>query len=197
MGPHARQVRASRLVDQLRQRRRVLGRAAEAAHAGVDLQMHRHRTLGVGERFRELPVRDRDAASRGGGGLGLCRQQATHDQDLLCVNQPADLRRLFQRRHGKPRRATFECRMRHRHRAVAVTAGLDDREQPRALGQVMQDAVAVGADGAEVDLRPAQRQSPPCRSAFMTSGISGSRSPASSPESPRRSEMRRPAAAWM
>jgi len=45
--------------------------------------------------------------------------------------------------------------MRHRDSAVSVAVGLDDCEQLGATGEVMEDAVAVGADRAEVDLGPA------------------------------------------
>src|SRR5438552_2070747 len=50
-----------------------------------------------------------------------------------------------------------------------------------------------------MDVSPAELavQSPPCRSAFITSGISARRSPASSPLSPSFCARRLPAAAWM
>src|SRR2546427_141500 len=38
-----------------------------------------------------------------------------------------------------------------------ASAGLDDREELGALGQVAEDAGAVGADRAEVDVGPAER----------------------------------------
>ena len=83
-----------------------------------------------------------------------------------------------------------------RDRAMAVAARLDDGEQARAP-DVAEDAVAVGGDRPEVDLRPPEGvvQRPPWRSTFITCGISGRRSPASRPESPIRSAIRRPAAA--
>ena len=198
MRPRARQPRASRFVDVLGERRRVFRGAPEASHAGVDLQVDWHRPFRRGQCFSQLSVRHRDAAAGRRGGPGLRGHEPTHDQDLFRVDQPADLRRLLQGGDGEPGRAPLQGGVRDRHRAVAVAAGFDDREEPGALGQMAEDAGAVGADRAEVDVGPPQRgfQSPAWRRTFMTSGISSSRSLASRPESPRRSEMRRPAAAW-
>jgi hypothetical protein len=39
---------------------------------------------------------------------------------------------------------------------MAVTAGFDDREELGPLGQVPEDAGAVGADRAEVNVGPPQ-----------------------------------------
>src|SRR5439155_5250337 len=143
-------------------------------------------------------VRHRDAAAGRRGGPGLRGHEPTHDQDLFRVDQPADLRRLLQGGDGEPSRAPLQSGVRDRHRAVAVAGGLDDPEELCPFWQVAEDAVAVGADRAEVDVGPAERvfQRPPWRRTFMTSGISSNRSLASRPESPRRSEMRLPAAAW-
>src|SRR5262249_24006561 len=131
----------------------------------------------------------------GVGGRGW--KGATHRQDVLGVDEAAQLSRLLEGRDGQRGGASLESRVSDRYCAVSVAAGLYDREQSRAPRKVAEDALAVGADGAEVDVSPAQRrlQRPPWRSTFMTTGISGSRSPASRPESPRRSEIRRPAAA--
>src|SRR5437667_304943 len=126
------------------------------------------------------------------------RAKSAHAQDLLGVDEAAELGRLLERRHPEPGGAALEGGVRDRHRAVAVAARLDHREELRPAPNVAQDAVAVGADGAEVDLSPTQGalQSPPCLRTFITTGIAGRRSLASRPESPMRSAMRRPAAAW-
>ncbi len=115
------------------------------------------------------------------------------------VDEAAELLRLVERRDREAGGAALERGVRDRHCAVPVAVGLDDGEEPRAPRQVTEDSGAVGADRAQVDLSPAERaaQSPPWRSTFMTSGISGRRSLARSPESPIRSAIWRPAAAWM
>ena len=197
MGPRPPQTRAARLVDEAREGRRILGRATETPHPGVDLEVHRHLANRLTQRLRQLAARDRDAAAGFGGGPCLPRQQPAHDQDLLRVDQAAQLDRLFERRHRKAARTSLQCGVRDRHRAMAVAEGLHHGEEPRPFGQVAEDAGTVGADRAQVDIRPTKRarQRPPWRSTFMTSGISSSRSPASSPESPRRCAMRAPAAA--
>ena len=197
MRPRAGQLGARRFVDELRKRRRLLRRASETPHACVDLQMNGHAGFGSSQGFGEVAARHRDGAARGSRDSRVGRKKRAHDKDLLGVDQPSQLSRLFQGRHGQPVRSAFERRVGDRDGAVPIAACLDDREQLRSLRQVTQDAVAVGADRAQVDVRPAQgcTQSPPWRSTFMTSGISGSRSPASSPESPRRCAIRAPAAA--
>src|SRR6266550_1530522 len=198
MRPRTGEPHAPRLVDEPREVRGLLGRAAEPAHAGVDLQVHGHRPVGTGERLGQLAARDREAAAGGGGNFGLCREKASHDEDLLRVDESADLRRLLKSCHREPGRSALEGGVGRRHGAVAVAVRLDDGEQLRPARHVAEDVRAVGADRSEVDLGPAQAgaQSPPWRSTFITRGISGSRSPASNPESPSRSVIRRPAAAW-
>ncbi len=197
--PRPGQARPARAVDRPGQPGRIFGRAAEAAHPGVDLQMDRNLAVRARQGVGELPVGNRDAASRSRGRGRLRRQEPAHDEDLLGVDEPAQLRGLLECCHREAGGAAFQRGMGHRHGTVAVGARLDHRVEVRALRQVLEYEVAVGAQRAQVDLRPAKRggrQRPPWRSTFMTRGISGSRSPASRPESPRRSAMRRPAAAW-
>src|SRR5262245_52137307 len=121
---------------------------------------------GGGQRLGQLAAGHADrAAARGRlGGLGW--KEATHHQDVLRVDEAAQLSRLLEGRDGQRGGASLESRVSDRYCAVSVAAGLYDREQSCAPRKVAEDALAVGADGAEVDVSPAQRrlQRPPWRS---------------------------------
>jgi hypothetical protein len=91
-------------------------------------------------------------------------QKAAHHEYVFRVEQAPDLNGFLERRHREPCGAALEGCVRHWHRSVAVAVRLDHGEKLGAFGQVAEDAVAVGADRAQVDLRPAKRggaQDPP------------------------------------
>ncbi len=197
VSPGAGQSKARRIVDELRQRRRLVRRGAETSHAGVDLQVHWNDLVAVAESAREVEARHADAEAAGSGRGRLVRDEAAHDQDAFHVGQAGELARLFQGGHRKPRGAATKRCPRDRHRAVTVSVRLHDGHQPGPRRHVGKDAGCICTHRAQVDVRPAKSaQRPPWRSACITEGSSGSRSLASSPASPRRCEMRRPAAAW-
>src|SRR5260370_594813 len=161
----------------------------------------RRASTGSVPRHSQPACREPDAPAAGGRGAGLLGGETAHHEDAVRGHEGAKLAGLLDGGDRKAGCAAAQGCLRGGKRAVAVAAGLDDRNEARAFRKVREDARAVGAERAEVDVGPPQRkrsrQRPPCRSTFMTSGISISRSPARRPESPRRCGIPLPAAAWM
>ena len=112
----------------------------------------------------------------------------------------ADLDRLRDGGDAQAVSAGGESGRRGRPGAMAVAAGFDHREELDPGRQQPQDSPHVVGDGTEVDLGPALKvvygAALPARSSLRTIGISSRRSEASSPASPIRCEIRRPASAW-
>ena len=85
--PRPGQAKARGVVDELRQRLRVVGRDAEAAHACVDLQVDRDDLLAVTKRAREPWARHGDAEPADCSRRRLLGDHATHHEDALRVHQ--------------------------------------------------------------------------------------------------------------
>ena len=106
-------------------------------HPGVDLEVHRQRFgTRVGDRLGEGVdaggrVRDgREAEGDDGGGGG--RRRLRQHEDGRVDAGVAQLGALLDERDPEPLRAGVERGARHRHRAVPVAVGFDDREDLHA-----------------------------------------------------------------
>jgi hypothetical protein len=90
--------------------------------------------------------------------MGLFACETSHYEDLVGRHEGVELTGFLDRGDGKTGRATAQGCLGGAQRAVAVAARLDDRNQARAFRQVREDASAVGAYRAQVDIGPTQRK---------------------------------------
>ena len=143
----------------------LLGRAADAVHAGVDLHVDRHRVPDATGRDGEgldprgrVERRREPVGQRGRRGLGpaLAEQQDRRGDAVL-----AQLHPFVHQRHGQPPGPAGQRGPGHRRPAVAVAVGLDHRAQLGRRGEARQHRRVVG-HGGQVDLGPG-RARPPLR----------------------------------
>ena len=140
------------------ERQRLVPAHAEAAHAGVDFQMHRHAFAGGGGGAGEFAdgVRFIDAdgqvmlhAPRQFGFLPFAQQQQRRGDAGV-----AERHRLFQRAEAEAPRAFFERDARHVERAVAVGLVLHDGQQLHVARQVAADELQIAAQPCRGQSRP-------------------------------------------
>ena len=151
-------------------RRQVVVPETEAVEAGVDLEMAGQPHAAGARRRRQRPRGARARHRRGEvvreDALDVAHAERAEDQDPAAIPGLAQFEPLLEVGDGEPGRAGVAQRPGHRHRAVAVGVGLDDREdagsvgrsRPGAVelgvaGQVGGDRAVVGLDGGQVDPR--------------------------------------------
>ena len=137
VGPGPGQAEVAAAGDETGQLGRLLGRAAEAAHAGVDLEMDgqgRGCTFGQGPCQVQTGAADR--AATGDRPPRIRGREAAHHQDAVGLEQVPDLGRLLERRNRQPPGPGLERRARHRLGAVAVAGSLDDRDHAAGGGEL-------------------------------------------------------------
>ncbi len=160
MRAHAREAQLHVIGDERGQRDRVVGRAPDAVHARVDLQVHAERIVGA---VRAHRLRERVDAGRGvherreavrDHGLGRGGHRLRQHEDRRVDAGLAQLHTLLDQRDREAVGAGLQRGPAHRDRAVAVAVGLHHRAQRAAGATSARNDADVRADRREVDLGP-------------------------------------------
>ena len=160
VGAQAGEAQAGHAAQLCGDRRRLLRAAADARHAGVDLQVHvdgaprRRRGARQVASHGGVPAQRREPGRRDRG--RLLGQRQAEQQDRRLDAGLAQFHPLVDGGHAERADAGLQGGARHRHGAVAVRVGLDRQADPRRRPRVAARGAQVGGHRRQVGAQAGQ-----------------------------------------